>query len=191
MRPFNISTIIFLLIIFATATWSAKDVNSTTAAESQEPNNVQDNPAEQIADTNVPADSNTVIDPKDPAFGELNKFLNNFEKRFKRDTREWTKGNIAKRRTLVKSIQARAKKEFDILRKIAEQEKALKTTAAIDRLTKARSQRFENILQRLKEAEKQQKQKGKGRQKKDSSRRDGGKTRQKGKSRTRETTHRR
>ena len=189
MRPFNISTIIFLLIIFATAAWSAEDVNSTAAAESQEPNNVQDSPAVQIADTNVPAGSEAVTDLNDPAFGELNKFLNSGERRTQRDTRGWAKGDIAKRRKLIKSIQARAKKEFDILRKIAEQENALKTAVAIEYLAKARGQRFENILQRLKEAEKQQKQKD--RQKKDSSRRDGGKARQKGKSRTRETTRRR
>jgi len=191
MRPFNTSVIIFLTLIFATAAWPAKDIHSKTAAESQEPNSVQDSPAEQTADTNVPAGSKAVIDPNDPAFSELNEFLDNFKRGVKRNAREWTQGDIDIRRRLVKSVQAEAQKQFDILRKIAEQEKALKTAAAIDRLTKARSRQFENILQQLKEAEKRHKQKDKDRQKREGSRRDGGKTRQRGKSRTRETTHRR
>ncbi len=155
---------------------AAEDVNSTvaedpnsTAIEKTDPNTPADPNAPADPNTPVdpnapidvnmpvepdaPADSNETVDPNDPAFKDLNKFLNKFERESSKDVRDWTKGDIQKNRKRLQSAQKETEKVSEILMDIAQQENAVKTIAAIDRLNKAKDQRFKEIFDALKEAE--------------------------------------
>ncbi|MBA7661554.1 hypothetical protein ES703_69574 [subsurface metagenome] len=64
---------------------------------------------------------------------------------------EWLKTGVENRTNLAKTVQEQAKAELILIRRVAVEEKAKKTTAAIDGLLLSRQQRMERMVQKMEE----------------------------------------
>ena len=130
-------------------------------------------------DTNEPApDVNAVVDTNDPnavkasyrKFRGLEAALENLNERADKETREWrnkTEDKIA----LAKAVQEQIVRELTFIRELAVEEKAAKTTAAIDGLLMMRKERFNATLKNIEELKKREESKGKDRNKDEAERR--------------------
>jgi len=122
-----------------------KDVNVTGPSRS----------IEGISDVNVTgADANTAVEPneEDPHV----KMLKDIEKAFEdvkqsgqKEGREWLRFKDKERISLARAIQGQVLDELNVLREIAVEEDAVKTTAAIDMLIADRQERYEKVLTRI------------------------------------------
>jgi len=92
--------------------------------------------ADSVTDANKPAD---------PNLGRFAELLEDVERESRREIQEWkgepTKGTLR----LAKVVQQQVAAELDIIRELAVEEGAVKTTAVIDRLLTRRRQRYEKI----------------------------------------------
>ncbi len=129
----------------ASKTGKAGDANAT----------VPDVNATSIGDVNMTgADANI---PKEPNAEDLQaKMLEDIEKAFEelergsqKEERGWLQLKAEKKTELVKAVQKQLLDELNVLREIAVEEGAVKTTAAIDKLLGDRQERFEKVLERL------------------------------------------
>ena len=112
---------------------------------------------EGIGDVNMTgADANI---PKEPNAEDLQaKMLEDIEKAFEelkrgsqKEERGWLQLKAEKKTELVKAVQKQLLDELNVLREIAVEEEAVKTTAAIDKLLGDRQERFEKVLERMRE----------------------------------------
>jgi len=110
---------------------------------------------EGIGDVNMTgADANI---PKEPNAEDLQaKMLEDIEKAFEelkrgsqKEERGWLQLKAEKKTELVKAVQKQLLDELNVLREIAVEEEAVKTTAAIDKLLGDRQERFKKVLKRM------------------------------------------
>jgi len=116
---------------------------------------VPDVNATSVGDVNMTgADANI---PKEPNAEDLQaKMLEDIEKAFEelkrgsqREERGWMQLKAEKKTELVKAVQDQLLDELNVLREIAVEEEAVKTTAAIDKLLGDRQERFKKVLKRM------------------------------------------
>jgi len=82
-------------------------------------------------------------------FEGLDKALADVTKGSQEETREWTHEAVADRVNLAKAVQKQAIAEFVFIRKLAVEEGAQKTVAAIDGLLLGRQERFVEVLGKM------------------------------------------
>ncbi|MHC4623723.1 MAG: hypothetical protein ACYS4W_07455 [Planctomycetota bacterium] len=82
-------------------------------------------------------------------FKGLGKEVGDLSKSGERVTREWARGAVEDRMGLAESVHEQAVKELTLIRKLAMEEGALKTTAVIDNLLLARQERYGKTLDRM------------------------------------------
>lgn len=116
-------------------------------------------------DTNEPApDVNSVVDANDPnavkaayqMFAGLEGRLESLNETAEKETREWMRGRAEDRTNLAKAVEDQITKELTFIRKLAVEEKAAKTTAAIDGLLMMRKERFNTTLKNMEELKKRE-----------------------------------
>jgi hypothetical protein len=102
-----------------------------------------------------------VTDPNDPmaikdrikAFAGLEEELANIEQQSDMEITEWINGLEEISTNIVKTIYEKIGEEYEFVRKQADEEKADKTTTAIDGMILYRSVRFEKIVEKMQEEE--------------------------------------
>lgn len=111
------------------------------------------NEASLITDSNTAADPNAVrTDIR--AFEGLEEALESVSQKSQQEVREWTQRAAENRLNLAKAVQEQVVAELGFIRKLAVEEEAIKTTAAIDALLARRQERFEKITTRIEEGRK-------------------------------------
>ncbi len=116
--------------------------------------------AKTIADINATSDVNSVTDANvaaDPnaVRAEIEKFeglgseLKKLNLKSEEEIREWTRGRLDDRLKLALTMQEQIKMELKFLQQIAVEEKAAKTTAAIDGILLDRQERFKGVIEEL------------------------------------------
>ena len=114
----------------------------------QKPEQEKTADANSIADSNAAADANAVR-AKIEEFEGLGEALEQVEKESKDEIREWTRSKAEDKLDLALAVQKQITAEFNFLRKLAVEEGAVKTTAAIDVLLLDRQERFGDIIEKL------------------------------------------
>ena len=111
---------------------------------------------EGVGDVNVTvADANAAVEPnaEDPQakmLEDIEKAFGNLKRGSQKEERGWVQLKAEKKMQLAKAVQEQLLAELDVLREIAVEEEAVKTTAAIDMLIADRQGRFEKVLERMK-----------------------------------------
>jgi len=101
-----------------------------------------------VADANIPREPNAedlqakMLEDIEKAFGELKRGS-------QKEERGWLQLKAEKKMELVKAVQKQLLDELNVLREIAVEEEAVKTTAAIDKLLGDRQERFKKVLERM------------------------------------------
>lgn len=130
-------------------------------------------------DTNEPApDVNSVVDSNDPnavkaayqMFAGLEEALERLNEVAEKEIREW-QSKSESRTNLAKAVQEQIVRELTFIRKLAVEEKAAKTTAAIDGLLMMRKERFDETLERMEEIRKREERRERDRDRDDTERR--------------------
>ncbi len=114
--------------------------------------------ANKVTDANVVADANTATDANaatDPnavrarieKFEELSSTLNQLNTASNNETSKWL--NKEEKLDLALAVQKQITDELKLLRKLAVEEKAAKTTAAIDGILLDRQERFKSVIEKL------------------------------------------
>jgi hypothetical protein len=122
----------------------------------------QRNLYEDTASTPVPTyirpqtEPNQVADPnkvraKVKSFAGLEKTLADLDRQSQIEIREWLQVTTDNRINQVRAVERQVKAELDAIRKIAVEEKAAKTVAAIDGLELNRLERMRKLLRRMQE----------------------------------------
>jgi len=131
-------------------------------------------------DTNEPApDVNSVVDANDPnavkaayqMFAGLEEALEHLNGIAEKETREWMRGKSEDRTNLAKAVEEQIVGELTFIRKLAVEEKAAKTTAAIDGLLMMRKERFDATMGKIEELRKREEKREKDRDRNDTERR--------------------
>lgn len=99
-------------------------------------------------DSNIPMEPNAE-DPQVKMLKDIEKAFENLKRGGQREGREWIKLEGKEGMGLVKVVQKQLLDELNVLREIAAEEEAVKTTAAIDKLLADRQERFEKVLKRI------------------------------------------
>jgi hypothetical protein len=81
----------------------------------------------------------------------LDSALQQVEKQSQNEEKQWTEMEVENRLELVRAVKAQMKEELMLLRKVALEEKAEKTAAAIDGLLLSRQDRFAKVIQKIDE----------------------------------------
>jgi len=105
------------------------------------------------ADANIPKEPNAE-DLQAKMLEDIEKAFENFKRGSQKEERGWMQLKAEKKMQLAKAVQDQVLDELDALRKIAAEEEAVKTTAAIDMLIADRQERFKKVLKRMAEEEK-------------------------------------
>ncbi len=110
---------------------------------------------EGIGDVNVTvADANATVEPnaedlQAKMLKDIDKAFENLKRGGQKEEREWVRLKAEEKTDLVKAVRKQLLAELDVLREIAVEEEAVKTTAAIDMLIADRQGRFEKVLKRM------------------------------------------
>jgi hypothetical protein len=110
---------------------------------------------EGVGDVNMTGvDANAAVEPneEDPhvkMLKDIEKAFENLKRGSQREGREWMRLKGEEGMDLVKAVQKQLLDELNVLREIAVEEDAVKTTAAIDKLLADRQERFEKVLKRM------------------------------------------
>lgn len=160
-------TLVILMSILLTAFFSL------TPAFGQSPENKSDQSMEQdekpakwlgqkikTADANAVADANPIVDvntTNDPnaVRADIEKFegldgdLRRINNESRKEISEWTRGRLDDRLELALAMQEQIKMELEFLRKLAAEEGAAKTTAAINGILLDRQERFVSVIKEL------------------------------------------
>lgn len=126
---------------------------SKKTEEVDKPARTTKKPAE-LSSSDSPVDaadpnSRKKTDPTDKAFNELDTKRASL-------SREWLREADNKRLTLAKAVHGQVNLELTLLRKIAAEEGATKTSEAIDRLIAQRASRFEKLSKKLSDEKRRQ-----------------------------------
>jgi hypothetical protein len=106
--------------------------------------------AEPNAEPDILADPNE-IRARIKTFEGLAEALERLDKTSRFELREWLETREDNRIRLARAVEIQVKKEADLVHEVAEQEKAKKTTAVIDKLLSDRRKRLINLVQRIEE----------------------------------------
>ncbi len=158
MKRLVISMSIFMLVSFGLASllFGAEDANSQPAEKATQPVEVKVKPAKETAKVTFTSDVN-VTDPNEirrRQFGGLEDALARVDEQSQEEIRQWMEGEIARKQDLMKAVHERSSAEFNLIRKVAAEEGAVKTTAAIDQVIKDREERYNRLINRLDEVKK-------------------------------------
>ncbi|MCK4294126.1 MAG: ankyrin repeat domain-containing protein, partial [Planctomycetes bacterium] len=107
-------------------------------------------------DVRSPAEPNMVVDAnavkaKIKEFAGLEAELGRVDRRSRYEVGEWLKKGVDNRAKLAKEVHAQERAEMNLIRKVAAAEKAVKTTAAIDKLLGERTKRYAGLAKRMAE----------------------------------------
>ncbi len=111
--------------------------------------------ANTATDVNTAADANAVADPNAVVRARIEKFeglggaLSGINTAGEEEIREWTRGRLDNRLDLILAAQKQNIAELKFLRELAVEEKAAKTTAAIDGILLDRQERFKGVIEEL------------------------------------------
>jgi hypothetical protein len=86
-------------------------------------------------------------------FEGLEAALQDVESKGQTEEREWTEMELENRVELVRAVRAQMREELMLLRRLALEEKAEKTAAAIDGLLLSRQTRFTQAIQKIQDEE--------------------------------------
>jgi len=122
----------------------------------------QRNLYEDTTSTRVPTypspqtEPNQLADPnkiraKVKSFAGLEKALSDLDRQSQSEIREWLQSTTDNRMNQVRAVERQVRAELDTIRKIAVEEKAVKTAAAIDGLELNRLERMRKLLKRIQE----------------------------------------
>ena len=101
-----------------------------------------------VADANIPKEPNAE-DLQAKMLEDIEKAFEELERGSQKEERGWLQLKAEKKMELVKAVQKQLLDELNVLREIAVEEEAVKTTAAIDKLLGDRQERFEKVLERM------------------------------------------
>lgn len=159
MKRLIISLVLLAVFFgFAAILVGAEGKNSEPATGEVQPRGQVEKPtgkgtagAGVIADTNAVAEPNAAkVKPK--WFEEISGLLESVDKESRGEIREWLRGRIEDRMSLAEAVQKQIVVELNMVRGLAVEEGAVKTTEAIDRLLAKRTERFEQVMKRMREA---------------------------------------
>jgi hypothetical protein len=163
MKRFIISSSVLLFVFLSVMTVLAVSPsqlvpgpNQPTISEEREPNKP---PAvsEPNTEANILADPNK-IEAEIKAFEGLKKELDEFDKRGVDETHQWLQKETGNKMVLARDNHGNIMAELMFIRKLAVEEGAKKTTAAIEGLLLNRQQRFDKLVEKLKEERREEKQ---------------------------------
>ncbi len=120
----------------------------TTGAEYVQPGEITDVKSRVVV--NILADPNE-IRARIKAFEGLEKALSQVDRRSRYEVREWLQTRFDNRIKLVKAVEMQVKIEIGFIRKVAIEEKAKKTTKAIDDLLPDRQERLKTLVETMEE----------------------------------------
>ena len=130
--------------------------NQPTISAEVEPNKTPTAPEPNtIAD--ILADPNK-IEATIKVFEGLQKDLDELDKKGADETRQWLQKEAVNKITLAKDNHGRIMDELMFIRKLAVEEGAKKTTAAIEGLLLKRQQRFDKLVEKLQEDRREERQ---------------------------------
>ena len=101
-----------------------------------------------VADTNIPGEPNAE-DLQAKMLEDIDKAFEELKRGGQKEERGWLQLKAEKKTELVKAVQKQLLDELNVLREIAVEEKAVKTTAAIDKLLGDRQERFKKVFERM------------------------------------------
>jgi len=109
--------------------------------------------AESSAQVNI---ANILADPNEikariKTFEGLDKAIAQVDRRSRLEIGEWLQKRVDNRVKLAKAVELQVQAEIGCVRKVAVEEKAAKTTAAIDELLKGRRERFRALTEAMEE----------------------------------------
>lgn len=111
-------------------------------------------PRKKQTDANSAADANSIGDPnqaKYKMFEGLAEVLEDVNQQAQTETREWVRGEAEHKMRLIEAVNKQVTAEYNVLRALAVEEGAVKTTAAIDKLLADRQKRLEKNLDAIEE----------------------------------------
>ena len=111
--------------------------------------------SKKTTDANAIADANAVR-ARIEKFEGLGTALRQVTKEGKSEISEWTRSRDSDKIDLVQAVQEQVRAELNFLRELAVEEKAVKTTAAIDGLLLDRQERFKDVIAKLEEEQEKQ-----------------------------------
>lgn len=123
-----------------------------------------------VDDANTVVETETIAEVNIPE--EYEKELERLIKNSKRVSREWTRRTITKRTILFKSVYKQNDAELALIRKLAAEEGAAKTTMVIDKLLADKQEQFEETIKKIEEAEEKAKLRERGKTKRTRTRED-------------------
>jgi hypothetical protein len=115
----------------------------------------------EITDVKSRVEVDILADPNEirariKAFEGLEKALTQVDRRSRYEVREWLQTRVDNRIKLVKAVEMQVKIEISFIRKVAIEEKAKKTTKAIDDLLPDRQERLKTLVKTMEEEIKNQ-----------------------------------
>jgi len=165
---------VVLLIVFFSdpaALFAAADSNSAAQTKSVTPAKAEKPMAKVTLKKGLKADANEPAGPKkyDPNTDpnvikakwqkELDDEIGKIEKTSQDESREWTQRAAEGRINRLKATDKQVTAEFDLIRKLATEEKATKTVEAIDRILVVRKERLDKLIDSIEESRKKERQK--------------------------------
>lgn len=100
------------------------------------------------ADANIPGEPNAE-DLQAKMLEDIEKAFEELKRGSQKEERGWLQLKAEKKTELVKAVQKQLLDELNVLREIAVEEGAVKTTAAIDKLLGDRQERFKKVFERM------------------------------------------
>ena len=134
------SILLVAFFSFTPAFGQPKDANQVKSVE----------PAKELkaADANA-IDEPNAVRAKIEKFEGLGEELKNIDEGSRNEISEWTQGKLDDRLDLALAAQKQITAELKLLREIAIEEGAAKTTAAIDGILLDRQERFKSVIEKL------------------------------------------
>lgn len=113
------------------------------------------------SDANAPAEPNIIEPNNEPNEKgkwqqDVNDTIERMEQRNQDESREWTQRSAENRINRLKSLDNQVTEEFNLIRKIALEEKAAKTVEVIDRVLEARKERLGKLIGSIEDANKKE-----------------------------------
>jgi hypothetical protein len=149
VKTLVISMLILLIALFGLIpAFGQPSEDETPQLKEQKEQPTKELEHKNIVDANASADPNTVR-AKIKEFEGLNKALEQINKEGKDEIREWTRSRTEDKLDLALAVQKQIIVEFNFLREIAVEERAVKTTAAINKMLLDRQERFKDVIEKL------------------------------------------
>jgi len=158
-----IFTLVAMVVLFSNAgiLFAAADSNSAAQTKSITPVKAE-KPKVTVkknvkSDANAPAEPNKIGPKVDPNVikakwqKELDASIERLEQSTLDETKEWTQRSAENRIGRLKSLDKQVTEQFDLIRKIAAEEDALRTVETINRILESRKDRLEKLIESIKE----------------------------------------